>query len=82
MIWGTLFFAIAKRAELGAYWQKHGQNLSAALRDALPLIEEYRSRVAPTNDAVKQVEAAVRTAAQEDPRNRNDADFTYNPNAG
>lgn len=83
MIWGTLVFLFAERAALSDYWAKHGSNLSAALRDALPLIEQYRSRVAPTNETVKHVEAVVRKAteptwpqpAQGDPEN-------WNPNAG
>jgi hypothetical protein len=81
MIWGTLVFLFAERNELGGFWTKHGANLNAALKDALPLIEKYRASVAPTNETVKHVEAVVRKAS-EDPRNKNDADFAYNQNAG
>lgn len=64
MIWGTLAFLFKERSDLSAYWERHGANLSAALRDALPLIERYRSRVAPTSDAVMRLEAVARRATE------------------
>lgn len=85
MIWGTLVFLFTECRDISAFWAKHGSNLSAALKDALPLIERFRARVAPTNETVKQVEAAVKTAISDpaSPMPGNEYGPTnWNPNSG
>lgn len=84
-VFGTLIFLFQERRELVGWQQKHLANVTAAIKDAIPIVERYRQRVLPDNETVKQVEAALHQVTV-DPASPAPGDpwspTNPNPNAG
>jgi hypothetical protein len=84
-IFGTLVFLFQERGELAGWQQKHLANVTAAIKDALPIVERYRQRVSPDNETVKQVEAALHQVTVDPASPMQGEPFSPtnpNPNAG
>lgn len=76
-IFGILVFLFQERTELAQWQQKHLANVTAAIKDALPIVERYRQSVAPNSDIVKHVESAMKKTTLPQP---GDQDYPINPN--
>lgn len=81
---GLLKFLITDGKNCSEYWRKHGANLNAAIKDALPLIERLRQNAMPESETAHTVEQALRKVEQTTRigPNHNDPVDNYDRNAG
>lgn len=79
-MFSTLVFLFKERAELTGWRSKHLGPVTAAIKDAIPIVERYRQRVAPESAVVQRVETVLKAAV--DPANPQPGDefSPTNPN--